>query len=1096
MICRSICFRVGYKTIGGCSILTQLSNLFRKNEFVNGLTKLVGILLIFMTSLGCDSSGCGTTGGGGCTPWAPSPKGAVCDDCMDYAITCSEVVAGLRWKVDKKYIVAKFQFTVEGIDIPVVQNDTVTKFLQTEPTYVNELAPGETWVGFITTNLRSGIGPTRTFYELCQGSATGLPVQDTVFALFTSVDNANVNDTILRNRFSSLRYRVEFNAGTAERKVTELFGIQQLNGRFYAPSRRPVPTNLSNPPTQTLFHPKAGDIAISEIFLDPNGSVSEATGEWFEITNVSGVDLDIAGLEVSSGVNQEFQVGNVARDATVELPAGGILVFGNSKDINVNGSAHVDFAYGQLISLSNSSDEIRLTHKLTGDIDVVQYDSTFPLKTGRSLSLKDLTFDNNLASSWETGTIPYGFDGQFGTPGKANNVQADTLPGPSLILSPETGSLIITEFLSSPTSNDDNEWFEVYNPTLDTQTLEGLVIENSKKDSFTISIPFTMNPHTYAVFSRNSISKAGGQPVDYDYPNTFGLSNDSGLIRIRLPNPGIIVDEVVYNGNLQKGFPDFGDGIDSGWPIAGSRDGRSASLSVDNSRLSDPNLNNNDSSLWRFASVFEIYSGGPIPPGGFGSPGRPNEPTDTIIAQVSNKVWNLNDNDTKVVVDLIPQGGLDVNKIDTQNIRMFGYIPPIFVEKLSDRLRVTFNEASAPQPFIVQRNDSIAAFFSGKLFSKPFSLWRASDTIEIRDTAFPPFQAPSVPQNGDIIINEVMVNGKGDENKTEWVEVYNASQKTIDLAQLFLQDGGGGTSDPSPEGVARISNWEVGPWPVLIFPGQFKIIGQPENPVQSGLTPLHPDAVIIGEGFGLDNTADQVVLVRRSDGGTIDAVDYSTANGFPSQSATSTDGRSMSLISVTLDNSKGANWLNAAIPHNSDSVWGTPGSPNNFATSADIQISELYPDPPPGAEPDAEFMELINLSNHVVDLTGLQFTDAESNTFKLLDAPTTIVSGGAQRIHVLPGKAFVLGNSRGATDGVDNTFDDTFGPKITDYDYPNSFTLTNSGDTITIVLSTDTSSIFIDKQGCTTALPGKSFQITSPSSPNNFIWGTPNPTAF
>ena len=66
-----------------------------------------------------------------------------------------------------------------------------------------------------------------------------------------------------------------------------------------------------------------GDLVITEIMWDPN-FCSDANCEYVEVTNVSGMEVDLMGLRIQdSNFNQTGTIGT-----SVVVPDGGVVVFG------------------------------------------------------------------------------------------------------------------------------------------------------------------------------------------------------------------------------------------------------------------------------------------------------------------------------------------------------------------------------------------------------------------------------------------------------------------------------------------------------------------------------------------------------------------------------------------------------------------------------------------------------------------------------------------------------------------------------------------------------------------------------------------------
>ncbi len=165
----------------------------------------------------------------------------------------------------------------------------------------------------------------------------------------------------------------------------------------------------------------AGDLVITEYIANP-AAVSDGSGEWFEVYNAAGGDVDLEGLVLYDlGSDSHTVVGSLV------VADGDYVVFGNNDDSSTNGGVTVDYDYGGSWYLSNSSDEIVLNNG-TIDIDDVIYDSAFPGGSGFAAQLDSASVDatsNDDAGNWCDATDAYG-DGDLGTPGDANNACAPT----------------------------------------------------------------------------------------------------------------------------------------------------------------------------------------------------------------------------------------------------------------------------------------------------------------------------------------------------------------------------------------------------------------------------------------------------------------------------------------------------------------------------------------------------------------------------------------------------------------------------------------------------------------------------------------------
>jgi predicted extracellular nuclease len=190
-----------------------------------------------------------------------------------------------------------------------------------------------------------------------------------------------------------------------------------------------------------------GDVVINEIMQNPS-AVSDSAGEWFELFNATGSDIDINGWTIE---DNDFDSHVIANGGPLIIPAGGFLVLGNNGNPATNGGVTVDYAYGSSWFLSNSADEVVLLDDSLVEIDRVEYDGgpDFPDPNGASMALIDPALDNNVGDNWCVATTPYGF-GDLGTPGAVN----DCAPQPLVVTimeiqgddheSPYEGELVTT----------------------------------------------------------------------------------------------------------------------------------------------------------------------------------------------------------------------------------------------------------------------------------------------------------------------------------------------------------------------------------------------------------------------------------------------------------------------------------------------------------------------------------------------------------------------------------------------------------------------------------------------------------------------------
>lgn len=161
--------------------------------------------------------------------------------------------------------------------------------------------------------------------------------------------------------------------------------------------------------------------------------------------------------------------------------------------------------------------------------------------------------------------------------------------------------------------------------------------------------------------------------------------------------------------------------------------------------------------------------------------------------------------------------------------------------------------------------------------------------------------------SGEVIITEIMYNPESSERqpvRTEWVEIYNSSGRTANLAGCYVQDEDGKTT-PLPDG-AHLDAGKA----LILIPGEQTTEGFREAWGKEILAvPL--DGWGMGGIGGLANSpseTNEILTLRDSRGNVIDEVNYDDSGDWPSDSP---DGASIHLNpdALTADaNDDGKNW--------------------------------------------------------------------------------------------------------------------------------------------------------------------------------------------
>lgn len=236
-------------------------------------------------------------------------------------------------------------------------------------------------------------------------------------------------------------------------------------------------------------------------------------------------------------------------------------------------------------------------------------------------------------------------------------------------------------------------------------------------------------------------------------------------------------------------------------------------------------------------------------------------------------------------------------------------------------------------------------------------------------------------QLGDVLINEFVSDPSDGEE--EWIELYNATGKEIDLSGWAIEEGSGAKTNLEGKLLASGSD-------------KFKIISS----IKGNL-----------------NNAGDIIYLRQPGGSIIDKVTYGNWNdgnlddnapaaSDPGSVARKYDGyntfNNAEDFSKTLTPTKGESNIITAEDEGAD------GSINNYEFSEDIIINELFPNPK-GADLEKEFIEIFNKGNKDVNLLGWALEN--ENGKKYLFSTSTIIKAKNYFIVYRKESKIVLNNS-------------------------------------------------------------------------------------
>ncbi|MEL6760401.1 MAG: lamin tail domain-containing protein [Myxococcota bacterium] len=275
--------------------------------------------------------------------------------------------------------------------------------------------------------------------------------------------------------------------------------------------------------------PLPGDLVISEVFADPDGS--DGDREWLEILNRADEAIGLDGLSIvnrSEGERLWTLPGGVC--TTIEPLM--YMTFGSNIESAANGGVMIDVGVEGLSLYNRAS-----TLELIWNGQVIDQALLDVPQTGRSMVRLDLSRESDgLASAFCPATEDGGFDG-FGTPGVEGGAciedesgvppgdtsrQCDDVEGTRAVVRPEPGELVISEVFADATGADDGrEYIELLVDTDRPVDLNGTILEatgdsgSTRERTFEASDCLVAEPGAYVVIgTERDRSLNGGLHLD------------------------------------------------------------------------------------------------------------------------------------------------------------------------------------------------------------------------------------------------------------------------------------------------------------------------------------------------------------------------------------------------------------------------------------------------------------------------------------------------------------------------------------------------------------------------------------------------------
>lgn len=766
--------------------------------------------------------------------------------------------------------------------------------------------------------------------------------------------------------------------------------------------------NLLNPNSSnfTYFAPVVAspkDVIINEIYSSPSSSSLLPNVEFIELYNRSNAILNLNNWSFHDDITVvSSNIGNYI------LKPDSFVVICSSSSVGLFSGISNVLGISSFPSLNNTGDHIYLRNELALIIDSVPYDDSWyrdALKAQGGWTLEIINPDQNLncapAANWMAST---NFSG--GTPGQVNSVysNAPDITAPSIInvfavdsmhvsicfsegidasqilvpthyninggignpvglvasnglscvnltlatslqsqqtytltlatlgdcsgnlVSPNTATftyytpfdaypkgLIITEIYSSPTSTSglpNTEYLELYNRTNKPINLAGWGIHDNET---TLTSNIAAN---YYLFPDSFVIVCGINDVALFLPNSnvLGISSFPSLNNtgdhIYLRNAlTTVIDEVNYSDTWYRNNTKKA----GGWSL----------------ELIDPDFTCNNKLNW----IASTHPNG-------GTPGKPNS---------VNGVFE--DTQAPSLLRAIVTSSASVKLI---------FDEPVNHSALVDISTYSFDNGIVLPPstqFFVNA-DSTAVNIALPIAMTLKTIYTVSVNANIRDCSGNPISALNSaqfglweePDSGDVIINEILYNPAT--GGTDYVEIYNASTKVIDLSQLILS-----SKDTLTNELKSIYTIAPGDETYMLLPGKYLLLSENTDAVKAQYFSENLQGFWQMPSIPSFNISDGTVVLSTPQQKIIDDLHYYDSWQFPL--LVSTKGVSLERINFARKTQDASNWHSAS----QNVGYGTPAYKNSQYSENTGSANDQVEIEPEVFSPDNDgYQDVVNIT--------------------------------------------------------------------------------------------------------------------------------------
>jgi len=477
---------------------------------------------------------------------------------------------------------------------------------------------------------------------------------------------------------------------------------------------------------------------------------------------------------------------------------------------------------------------------------------------------------------------------------------------------PLANDIVINEVMADinpvPNNLPPYEYIELYNRTNYPVRLSGWKLSDATS---TTTLPdITILPDSFCVLTSESNVSAFGTNIQVAGVASFPSLNDAGDNLILRDASGNIMSVVFYSDNW------YNDAIkqNGGWSL----------------EQIDPNSSCSGKANWKASAD---NSGG--------TPGRKNSVNSSAPDVVSPRISHISVFSSNSV-----QLFFDEYMDSTTLTNIFSYTidngmgNPI----LADPVEPDYTSV------LLTLNSPIVA---GTIYNLTVSGAKdcAGNLIASNNTT--PFAVAQPAAPNDIVVNEVMFDAKY--NGVEWIEIYNRSEKIIDLKEIYFcsQDNSGNLIDIN----------QVAPNGYLIFPQKYIVLSTEANSIKTQYSSPYLEGFIDMSSIpSLNNDSDYVVLVNTLQT-VIDKLHYYSSWHLPL--LTDTKGISLERINYDHPAQDASNWHSAA-----ENVGGaTPAYKNSQYTTGE-EGSEVTVSPEVFSPDNDGYNDVLSI-NYSFDTPGM-----------------------------------------------------------------------------------------------------------------------------